>query len=64
MQVVQPPADTTRWIVLERTGAARMPINAPANVTTLLQLSNVVTTSNGDFLSMAFRQNWAENRDA
>jgi len=65
MQVVQPPGDNTRLIVVERAGAARaVPINATSqsNVTTFLQLSNVVTSSNGGFLSMAFHPNWATNR--
>jgi uncharacterized repeat protein (TIGR03806 family) len=67
IQVVQPLGDSSRLIVVQRGGLARsVPINATSSsqVTNFLQLSNVVTTSNGGFLSMAFHPNWATNRFA
>lgn len=67
MQVVQPPGDSTRLVVVQRAGTARsVPINATSSgqVTNFLTLSNVVTTSNGGFLSLAFHPNWATNRYA
>jgi uncharacterized repeat protein (TIGR03806 family) len=67
MQVVQPPGDESRLIVVQRAGTARsVPSNATSSgeTTTFLTLSNVVTRSNGGFLSMAFHPNWAANRYA
>lgn len=67
MQVVQPPGDNSRLIVVQRAGLARvLPVNATSQsqVTNFLSLSNVVTSSNGGFLSMAFHPNWATNRYA
>ncbi len=67
MQVVQPPGDSSRLIVVQRAGTARsVPVGATSSsqVTNFLTLSNVVTTSNGGFLSMAFHPNWASNRYA
>ena len=67
MQVVQPPGDSSRLIVVQRAGTARsVPIGATSSgqTTTFLTLNNVVTTSNGGFLSMAFHPNWATNRYA
>ena len=67
VQVVQPPGDSTRLIVVQRAGSARsVPVGATSSAQTsaFLTLSNVVTTSNGGFLSMAFHPNWATNRYA
>ncbi len=67
MQVVQPPGDNTRLIVVERAGTARSVSINPANgaqPTNFLTIGNVATTSNGGFLSMAFHPNWAQNRYA
>ncbi len=67
IQVVQPPGDSSRLIVVQRAGTARsVPITATstAQTATFLTLSNVVTTSNGGFLSLAFHPNWATNRYA
>jgi uncharacterized repeat protein (TIGR03806 family) len=63
MQVVQPPGNTTRLIVVERAGKARsVPINATlaSQVTDFLSISNVAQTSNGGFLSMAFHPKWPQ----
>jgi hypothetical protein len=59
--------DNSRLIVVQRAGTSRsVPINATSSseTTTFLTLSNVVRTSNGGFLSMAFHPNWATNRYA
>jgi uncharacterized repeat protein (TIGR03806 family) len=67
IQAVQPPGDSSRLIVVERAGLARSaPFSATSSgqVTTFLQLSNVVTASNGGFLSMAFHPQWQTNRYA
>src|SRR5690606_2928672 len=56
-----------RFIVVQRAGTAR---GIPANATSggqaynFLQLSNVVTASNGGLLSLAFHPNWQNNRYA
>jgi uncharacterized repeat protein (TIGR03806 family) len=67
MQVVQPPGDNSRLIVVQRAGTARsvpMGATSSAQATNFLTLSNVVTASNGGFLSLAFHPNWAQNRYA
>lgn len=67
MAVVQPPGDSSRLIVVQRAGTARsVPLNATSSgqASNFLSLSNVVTASNGGFLSLAFHPNWPNNRYA